>query len=282
MNKFIFIVSLFFVGAAFTMYSMEPAEPREGSRLFIRNNRSDAVLVTYGYDREGFRGVALQRVVYPEEVIWIGNPEQIATLKLSAHGEVMQYTSPETLTFGMIPGKDYALEVKGSISGQGGVEMTISGFIAMRYNVTVNPSSNNIVSMIPLIRCKWLGDIFTRAKIAFEKAQDIKPEYILGVPSKPTSGTKAIKDYETSVDEAHSNLQAAWADANYKSGAGLLDKKKLGELIGLAYSALRLGGQRIADFKKRARTLFEESQESFTKAACEIPVKAPAAPPKRI
>ncbi len=297
MKKFLFIISLFLVGIGQNLYCMAPAEekraaepiaeervvePRRGDepprrierpgRLFIKNNRTDAIRVAYQYGNvPELKDLVLQRVVYPQEVIWIGGPSMITSLKLSPHGDVKQLADPKLLTLGMIPGKDYATEIQSKISRVGGVEITISGYAYLSYKVDTHEKDTiDIARVISLIRCKWLGDIFTRAGEVFDDKKDIRPEYILGVPPKPSTMNP---DYKISVDLAVEDLSSGWEAAKYGEGAGLISKKKLGELIRAAYRTLRSTGatvqEELAKFVTIARNLFAESKEALDKS-CRI------------
>lgn len=286
MKRLLFFIGFFLMGLPLELHSMElekgkkaeearKEEPRgieRPGRLFIRNNRTDATLITYQYDIPEYQNFTLQRVVYPQEVIWIDGPEIITSLKLSPHGAVMGYISAEVLTLGKITGTDYAEQMKSKISLQRGVEMTLSGPAALPYTVDIKERDTiDIVAVIPLKICKWLGDIFRRAGMAFSnRPQEIKPEYILGVPAKPSS---ASRDYQISLDMAVEDLISGWRLARYSEGAGLINKNKLIDLFRSAYVALRFEGkagqEELAKFLAVARALFTQSKEELGKS-CRI------------
>ncbi len=280
MKKFLFIINMFCVGIAFTVYGMQP-EPRDEARLFIRNKRPDAVVVTYQYLKEQFRGANLRRVIYPEEVIWINGLEAITSLKLSPHGVGWQYTDPEVWSLGFLKTEDYAERIKNTMKEKGrnafGVEMTLSGSSFIPYSVDFkaidisNIGSSNIGAVIPLDSCKLLGDIFVRAREAFlskePKKEPIKPEYILGVPAKPT---KSGRDFNLSVDKAQADLIAGWSAAEYiTKETGLLEQNEMLNLINTATRALR-DGTDYDKFDEYARRLFEKSRRKYSEVRCPI------------
>ena len=181
----------------------QPVEPQvqELPRLFIKNIREDAVVVEYTYGSGDFKNISLMRVVYPQEVIWIGSPNNITTLGLWPHGEFKQYLAmPKMLRTPV----NYADEVKSNL-GKGGAQMILSQAIRSKIAATVLPYSTktekldiaSIEPRIPLGRCDRLGNVFKHAAIINKEKGPIKPEYILGVLPKPiTTNPKTIEEYD--------------------------------------------------------------------------------------
>lgn len=276
MKKFLFIINMLLVSMAFSVYCMEM--PSAEKRLFIRNKRPDAVVITYQYQSSEFQDANLRRVVYPEEVIWIGNPTAILSLKLSPHGALWQYTGPEVWSLGLLKTEDYAPRIKSAVSvpklqdvemtpEPQGVEMTLSGSELKFYSVGIKPlSTSNIGAVIPLDRCKLLGDIFVRAREALAENKEIRPEYFLGVPAKPA---KASRDFDSSVEKAHTDLLSGWKEAEYIPKDGLFDKEGMLDPINRATIALRIAGE-YNKFNEYARKLFERSQRKYSEALCPV------------
>lgn len=233
----------------------QPSEPQkqEQPRLFIKNTRPDAVVVEYTYGSEDYKDKSLVRVAYPQEVIWIGNADDITSFVLSPHGEWRQYFAMPRIFKDPI---DYVSDIKLHL-GKGGTQMTISqaptsAFILPTSLATFAPyivrmerlDTSSIKPRIPLGICERLDDVFKHAGIAFgnkskmvpPEQKIIKPEYILGVPPKPTD-LKLVTSYNVSLMQARNDLIAGWDEVK-AVGPGL-KKEIVIELIRHAYDALR-------------------------------------------
>ena len=197
MKKFLFFISFFLINlVGTTSYCMsrdqgpgdlelkkgkDPIESATQERLFIENN-STAAVITYQYSSKDKTGNILHRVVYPGEIIWIDDPRDLISLKVSPHGQIKGWLlDPETVTFGKVQTEDYTAQTKGKISPQGAALLTIDpGYVF--YDVKVEPyKSINIATILPLEKCRWLGSIFRRAGTAFNSKKVKRKKYYLSI-----------------------------------------------------------------------------------------------------
>ena len=265
----------------FTKLESGPQQ-QEPRRLFISNNRNDAVVVEYMYQEGKYKNIPLERVVYPQEVIWIGDPEDISRLIISPYGVLKQYITIPKIIKGP---SGHAPEMKKKI-GKGGVAMVISqpalfAFLMTSQTATLMPyevtfdsiSSSSIESLLSLGKCDHLGTIFRRAGIALKatvpEEKIIRPEYILGVPPKPTD-LRLVTSYKVSLEQARNDLIAGWSEV--RSVISGLKKETVIELIKRAYNVLSAAQKdEEALFSNFASRLFKESAEAASKVmGCKV------------
>ncbi len=254
---------------------LEPGSQQQ--RIFIRNNRNDAVVVEYIYEKGTDKDIPLSRVVYPQEYVWISDPRNISHLVLSPHGVFRQYVAIPKVIKGP---KDYATEMQGEI-GQGGVEMVISqpallGYMPSQiatlapYRVEFNSIPySSVEGNIFLGKCSYLGGLFKRADEALKAGMPIRPEYILGVLPRPSSADRSMLEvYGKSLSKAQSDLTAGWQEV--KANIEGLERKAILALIQRAYTVLSTGKGEELFFPFATRS-FQQSKEAVSKVAgCKI------------